>query len=315
MDDPLRDLLGDMATSLRRIAAALEDQRVPAPPGRGCKAELPLDHSASSGALPQASDGGEAEDVRDSSDRRDVLRDFLSERGVRIKVERERDDADETLDRLAAFLGSRFHHVKIFYERLKGAMNEGRPFTLSLKGAPQDVISSTCQLATELHKIAFLEEYRYRRSPQCLLYVRPSRLPRALNFLSGGWLERYALTRAIDAARACDPDARYAYLKNPQIILPNGSDFELDVLFEVEGAIYWMELKTGDYQRYIAKYSKVSRLLGLSRDRCYIVLTEIHPASAAALSALFGMTVTEVEELGTVLSQAMSGHLGAHRSP
>lgn len=312
MDESLHELLKDIATSLRRIATALEAPHLTARPAEELELngrQTPPGPSIAPGEPSHDKTDQDLGDEVDTHDRRDILRGFLSDRGIKIKSERERDDADEVLDRLAVLMGSRFRHVRTFYERLKSAMSAGRSFTLNLRNESKEVVSSTCQLATELHRIAFLEEYRYRKSPQYLLYARPSRLPRALNFLAGGWLERYAVAQAVDAARTCNPSVRCSYLKNPQIILPNGDDFELDVLFEAEGEIYWMELKTGEYQRHIAKYSRMSRLLGLNRNRCYMVLTDLPSASAASLSALFRMTVVPLEDLGSQLARAMATHL------
>lgn len=331
------ETLEDIASSLRRIAAALEAMAgQPTAPGARASGVAstndeptlapvgarPAGATAAEGAegAPRGSrdDGtepsGEARahpEMAAEADRRELLREFLAKRGVTIKHERERDEADEVLDRLALFMGSRFQRIQRFYERLKRHLGDGRPFTLNLCNEPQEVVSSTCQLATELHTLALLEEYHYRRSPEYLLRARPSRQPRAINFLTGGWLERYGVAQLIGAARGIDPAARCSYLKNPQIVLPNGDDFELDVLFEVEGEIYWLELKTGDYQRHIAKYAKVSRVLGLPFHRAYMVLTDIPRASATSLSALFGMSVTTSDDLGAALAASMAAHLRA----
>ncbi|WP_205409786.1 hypothetical protein [Pseudothauera hydrothermalis] len=84
---------------------------------------------------------------------------------------------------------------------------------------------------------------------------------------------------------------RFEYLINPQIILPNGDDFELDILAAIGSSIYWIEAKSGDYQQHVAKYSKFARLLGLDFDHSFMVLTDVPDSRCDALSSLFSMTV------------------------
>ena len=89
----------------------------------------------------------------------------------------------------------------------------------------------------------------------------------------------------------------YTYLINPQIILPNGNDFELDVVFLINGEIYWVEGKTGNYQHYINKYSHVANMLNLDKNHSFLVLTDvINPNTTYILSKTFDMTIIPVEE-------------------
>ncbi len=239
--------------------------------------------------------------------------DFLAQRGIQVKSLPPPDDAEEHLAPIATFMGERYASIKTFYQRLKATLGSGRALTLNLADEPQEVMGATCQLATDLHALAFLAEYKYKRSPQYLLHARINRLPRALNFLSGGWLERYAASLAARLAARLNgargeaglPQVRVSLLKNPQISLPNGDDFELDLLIEAQGQALWLELKTGEYQRYVAKYARMSALLALPPSRALMVLTDINPHASASLSGIFQMRVLSVEELPYVLEEAM----------
>ena len=120
----------------------------------------------------------------------------------------------------------------------------------------------------------------------------------AINFLTGQWLERFVKSTLLKAAQSGEEALHFAYLMNPQIILPNGDDFELDILFFLEGEIYWFEAKTGQYQNYVEKYARMSRLLNLDPDHAYMVLTDIDTNTTAALTKLFNMQVLDVESFG-----------------
>ncbi|MEJ5188642.1 MAG: hypothetical protein WHT84_05480, partial [Breznakiellaceae bacterium] len=83
----------------------------------------------------------------------------------------------------------------------------------------------------------------------------------------------------------------FEYFINPQIILPNGDDFELDILASIGARVYWIEAKSGDYQQHVAKYAKFARFLGLDEDHSFMVLTDVPDERCEALSSLFSMTV------------------------
>lgn len=94
-------------------------------------------------------------------------------------------------------------------------------------------------------------------------------------------------------------------LVNPQVTLPNGDDFELDVLTAIGPQIYWVEAKSGDYQGHIAKYSKIARSLGLGTDRSFIVLAEAEDSLCEKLTTLFSMTVCNTQNFKKTLLQVV----------
>jgi len=219
---------------------------------------------------------------------------FLSSKNISVKTVKPEDEADDVLDNISLFMGERYSKIKRVYDLIKRNMNSGGSFRLDLKNLQQDEISSITQLCTNLHQIAFLEEYKYYKSPRFLLYGKVNRIPNALNFFSGGWLERYIKTVIIKTIDKCL--LSYSYLKNPQIELPNGDDFELDILFKIEDEIFWIEAKTGDYQRYVQKYSNVAKLLNLDYEHSFMVLSDIHTGAASALKSLFNMTIYRIDD-------------------
>jgi hypothetical protein len=90
-------------------------------------------------------------------------------------------------------------------------------------------------------------------------------------------------------------------LLNPQIVLPNGDDFELDLIFQVNDFFFWIEAKSGEYQQHISKYSKMSKILNLDFKHSIMVLPDISENQCDALTALFSMTVCPLSRLETVL--------------
>lgn len=226
---------------------------------------------------------------------------FLASRGIEIKVIPQETPADSVINSLSMFLGERYEALSPLLSHIKRNMQQGRAFSLSIKDYSQQAVSDVCQFCSRLHTLAFLEEYKYFNSPRFLIHATPSTLPAAQNFYSGQWLERYVLQTVqgiINLFRSqIDRKLHFSYLLNPQIILPNGNDFELDLIFYLEGEVYWLEAKTGKYQQHIAKYSKISKILNLDESHALMVLTDINNDQTAALSSLFSMQVCNLGQL------------------
>lgn len=220
---------------------------------------------------------------------------FLASKGIQIKAIPPADPADHIIDSLSLFLGERYNALSRLLTKIKRAMQSGSEIEVSLRNRTQQDVSSNCQFCARLREIAFLEQYRYSPSPTYLIRAKTTTLPRAQRFFGGQWLERYILQKVkavhqqVVAEGNCERD--FECLINPQIILPNGDDFELDVLARFGPSVYWIEAKSGDYQQHVAKYSKFARVLGLDCAHSLMVLTDVPDDRCEALSSLFSMTV------------------------
>lgn len=184
-------------------------------------------------------------------------------------------------------------------------MNTGRSFNLNLRNESQQTVADTTNLCTNLHKLAFLTEYHYQKSPAFQLHATPSTIPRALNFYSGQWLERFVKTQVVSLLRG--KSLKFSYICNVQVTLPNGDDFELDMLFEAEGEVFWLEAKTGDYRRHIEKYSKMAKIIGLDCSHTFMILADsaVTDNLTRDLSNLFGMTVVRIEKFAEQLTTVL----------
>lgn len=227
-----------------------------------------------------------------------ILELFLASRGISIKVLPKEDAADSVIDSLSLFLGERYNALAPLLMKIKRAMQVGAPITESLKERAQVDVSSVCQFCTRLHEIAFLEQYQYSRSPTYLIRAKTTTLPKAQRFFGGQWLERFILQKvkeiyyeAINLTPKRNDNIKFRYLINPQIILPNKDDFELDLLISIGERIYWIEAKSGDYQQHVSKYAKFARTLGIEYTHSIMVLTDTCNEQCHALSSLFTMTV------------------------
>lgn len=233
---------------------------------------------------------------------------FLNSKNIKIRSI-DMEEEEEKLAQIADLIGSQYSLIKRFYGMIKSSMNSGNSFSINLRDEPQQVIVTTCQVATELYKIAFLEEYRYFRAPRCLLVARASRSPQALNFLSGNWLERYVRNRLIRLAKRQTGKIDFSHIANAKVTLSNGDDFEMDLLFHVNDQFYWVESKTGGYQDKVQKYSEIASDLGLQRNQAIIVLADVSQDAKTSLSSLYHLSVISVDEVEATFERILKSHL------
>lgn len=230
---------------------------------------------------------------------------FLSDRNIQIKTFQVEDE-NETLDKIALFMGNKYSRIKKVYNSIKSKLNSGMGFWVDLKNATQEEVSYSCQLCNSLYQIAFLSEYKYFKSPQFQIYAKPSRIPTAINFFTGQWLERFIKLEIKNSIRKLGKPVKFEFLTNPQIILPNGDDFELDLLLYLEDEIFWFEAKTGDYQNYVDKYSRMSKIMQIDNQHSFMVLTEVSNQNCVALKQLYGMEVVSIENFSEKFQNAIS---------
>jgi hypothetical protein len=210
------------------------------------------------------------------------------------------------------FMGNNYYDINSLLHKIKQHMPHGNNFTMNLKSEPKQKISNSCQLCLLLMEIAFINRYKYKKSPACILDVSTSVNPKAQNFLSGKWLEIYVMMtvrKIVNEISANRKNIKFSYLMNPQISLPNGADFELDFLFEICDTIYWIEAKSGNYQQHIHKYSKVSRILNLDIDHSIMVITDSTNEKSESLKKIFDISVCDISSFPSMINKLINKDL------
>lgn len=300
-DDKLINILERIAVALEKIA----DQ---------VTAVNPVFDRSNGRILKQSGTTNESnkEQTIQANDINPILR-FLADRNIQVKTFQTDEEIDDVLDNIALFMGNRYNRIKKVYNSIKSKLNSGTSFKLDLKNATQEEVSYSCQLCNSLHQIAFLSEYKYFKSPQFLIIAKPNRIPTAINFFTGQWLERFIKTEVKNTIRKLERPVKFAYLTNPKVILPNGDDFELDLLFNIEDEIFWFEAKTGEYQNYVDKYSRMAKIMQLDNKHSFMVLTEVNEQNCVALKKIFGMEVVNIESFSANFQNAIS-HLNEEKN-
>jgi len=215
--------------------------------------------------------------------------DWLTSRNIVVKNYHEQDSTDKIIDELALFIGERFKNVFRLHELIRKNLSTGDTFALNLSSSSQTEVGDSTNLCNKLYSYAFLSSYRYAKSSK-MIYASVQRNGKVINFFTGGWFERYVYQKISDLL--IKSKLKFTHLANPQIILPSGDDFELDLLFLIENQPLWVECKTGEYQAYVQKYSNVRKILNIPKNRSVLIILGISDDIAEKLTELYDITIT-----------------------
>jgi len=185
---------------------------------------------------------------------------LLERKGVTIRhIAQVQQDADGLLV-LAGVMGQKIDTIRPFLDQIKRSQSSRRRLFLDLSKQSQETISDITLVANLANKAGLLPNYRYLRSPQYKLSSDAPVSPIAINFFTGQWLELYALKVIRDIEEKSG--AKLWPLSQVHIQLPNGDQFDLDLVFTVHRRLVWVEAKTtDDFERLLPKYKAISQLI------------------------------------------------------
>jgi len=240
-----------------------------------------------------------AEQVKKDATKKLVLKNSpilntLHSKGVSINKLQDDGEYEDFLN-IARYMGEKHEDIAKFLKKLKATLNSSSTKRICIKNWTDKEISASCQFANMLFKCGILEKYLYFKSPRFEMVFKPSRIPKVINFLTGKWFELYITQFIEQNLRISGTD--YTILTNPLVLLPNGKNFEMDILLEINGKLIWMELKTGEYKSYLSKYSTIGKLLDIDPQNRFLILSEETEASCDSLSELYDMNIMNLDML------------------
>ena len=278
-------LLEAILQSLQRIEAKLEGApRLPR------KVEVPSLKPVLESTAPLAA-GAVIPDTEPLDADATMLCEALQQLGIAVDQVRRSFEQTEGVNQLATYVGEQWECFRDLWMSFKHGLQGKGGVTKKLAHCAPENISHICNLCTRLKDFAFLSSYNYRRAPHCLLQADVSLAPHAQAFIGGEWFERYLLNEVQQTlAHYCamrGVEKRLRYLNDTVIVLPDQKGAELDLFCEVDGLYFWLEAKTGDYQRHIEKYNHMAKLIGLPTKQVMLVILDLSETTCHSLSAIY----------------------------
>jgi hypothetical protein len=211
------------------------------------------------------------------------------------------DVDDDIFMKLSNYLGNRYEYLRELYAVIKPSLSNGNSFFFNMQNKPQEVITYCTQFCSLLYKNAFLSNYSYKKSSR-IITGAPQRIGRVINFFTGGWLENYISNIVISELHSKGIND-FSFVQNCQLELPNGDNFEVDMLFIVKDVPIWIECKTGDYQRYISKYSDFRKRMGTTKENSLLIISDLQMGLSKNLSSTFDLTAMSLSEAKLYISE------------
>ncbi len=229
-----------------------------------------------------------------------LLVDYLKTRDVLVFEGQDELARNEAFDHLARHIGQHFTHLAPFYERMKRCVASGRGQRIDMDRFSDKERSAAVQLGTLLHRHGMLKDFYYHRSPKKQLRVIPTKDGEIAQFLTGGWLEIYAVWLLNRRLKARMSAAKYQVLQNVKGTLPDGREFEADLMAFIDGQFFWVECKTGQWQDYSARFRGLVKTFGCDRTSAGLLLLRAPDANTRGRATdMLEMTLLALSDLET----------------
>ena len=279
--------------SVTRDYKALQAQQVAAPAAATTAA-------APATAFPKL----DAASASSSSAPHTALAQWFSQKGIEARINPSAADTSGFFDEAATQLGDDYGLFADLLDRVRYAYRKSYTnVNLELGKLSQKDGQAITQFCRTLYEHTFFSRYHYQK-PEKIARLGLQTAPAVRQFFEGGWLEWYALVQVL-ALKDGNPGA-FSYARNVQVVFPNEDLHELDVVCLPAGqAPICIECKSGEFRREIDKYLRLSKRLGLPKERFIICSTDLTEEQAQGLTAMYELSFVHLQTLKKHLQKIM----------
>lgn len=209
---------------------------------------------------------------------------------------------------LALLLAKNNSRLIPLLQALKSAQsNPGKKGSLSLAKLNSDIASSCISFCNMLHRYALLEECHLFKSSQVIRFKIPANGD-VINFITGKWLEIFVFNTVCALISNFEKmyDIQTEKYLNIQIMLSPLEQFELDIMFFINGVPVWIECKSGTYQNRLFKYKNLASKFDIRPENMFLICSQISVAEAEKLTSLHKYRVINLDNFRQVISTAIA---------
>ncbi|UBM60780.1 hypothetical protein LAG90_09045 [Marinilongibacter aquaticus] len=216
--------------------------------------------------------------------RKGFLKDWLAQKGFYTARAAETLKVDEKLLKAADYLAHNYFKLDNFFTELKWKQNIRRNFNFSDDSTAMPVILEWATMLQDSELIEMLI------NKQTSLYIDIAELAKATSFINGYWLEILLRSRISDWLRQnIDEVGSYDILSQVHVSKSDGKVSELDLLFMLNGKVFWFECKSGEIGKYYALFASHRQMLGLKFSQAIAVVIEPNAQIASNFRTRSGM--------------------------
>lgn len=233
-----------------------------------------------------------------------ALEQWFSQKNIAVRIDPSAADTSGFFDEAAMQLGNDYGLFADLLDRVRYAYRKSYTnVNLELGKLSQKDGQAITQFCRTLYEHTFFSRYHYQK-PEKIARLSLQTAPAVRQFFEGGWLEWYALMQVL-ALKDGNPGA-FSYARNVQVVFPNEDLHELDVVCLPAGqAPICIECKSGEFRREIDKYLRLSKRLGLPKERFIVCSTELTEEQAQGLTAMYELSFVNLQTLKKRLQKIM----------
>jgi len=199
--------------------------------------------------------------------RKGYLKEWLRDRGLEPAQATEGLSSDRYLTKTAEYLADNFSKLEEFYKSLKNGQSVRRNFNFLDHGNAMAYISTWCQMLKNHEIIDYVIE------KQNGFYVDIAEMKLATFFINGYWLELLLRSEIGDLIKNNgDKIDSFDILSGVEILKPDNSLTEFDLMLMVNEQVYWFECKSGDIGRYYKLFNEHRKLIDLDYKNAVAVI-------------------------------------------
>lgn len=230
---------------------------------------------------------------------------FFQQKNLTLRYSQNHTPEDSPVFPVALMLAHHYPLLRVILQKIRRSMQTGATFTEFLQPYSDDEAEILLRFCGELHRLAFLKNFRHIKSHQPSLRITTSRLPAAQLFFCGRWLEAWASFTIHHVHAELESATRssilFEILPNAKIQFSNGEYCELDFLLQLNQQLLWVETKSGDFQPHISRLARTARRLALPPAQCILLLPDADANACTELSHILPFTITNLQSFPSIL--------------
>lgn len=218
------------------------------------------------------------------------IADWLASKNIALNAAPKAIDTSGFFDEAAILIGSNLELYKPVLDQIRYAQTRGfNQLNIALDKRSQKDAQALAAFCRQLYDHSFLAKCFHQKVERNLrLTLQPS--PQIRDFLSGGWLEWYALMQILGLCQ--ERRLSFACARNLGVVFPNEDLHELDLFWLLDRSTpVCIECKSGEFRQLIGKYSGLRKRLALEKEQFVLCVAGLPEDQASGLTSMYDITL------------------------
>lgn len=231
---------------------------------------------------------------------------YFRKRNIKCSCKGNNVDTTGFFDEAACLIGDHYQIIEPLLKQIKFAYRQNfSSITIPLQKYSDSEQQQLRTIFADLHDKTFLQKVFFDREKNGLR-LNIADTPAIGQFFNGGWLEWYGLMCCLAQLENRTFPADFSIGRGIEIVLPDDSRYELDIVFLLNGHLTVIECKSGEFRDAISRHQQLQKNLGIDKANYLLCATEFTPEKANALTAMYPLTFLPLSSLKSTVAAIMT---------